>query len=196
MNTKRCHWAESSDLMKSYHDKEWGVPLKEDQKLFEFLMLESSQAGLSWATILNKRENYRRAYNQFEIEKVARWTEKKIASLMTNEGIIRNEKKIRAAKNNAQMFIKIIEEFGSFSNYQWQFVNGKPIINKLKNFKNIPATTKESTAFAKDLKQRGFKFLGPTTVYAHMQACGMVNDHLVSCHCYEKRKKQMEKFKL
>lgn len=193
---KKCKWSLSSELMESYHDKEWGVPLKDDQKLFEFLMLESSQAGLSWATILNKRENYRKAYQNFEIEKVARWSEKKIASLMQNPGIIRNEKKIRAAKNNAQCFLAIQKDFGSFAKYQWQFVDNKPIINQWKDGKQLPAITKESEAFAKDLKKRGFKFLGPTTVYAHMQACGMVNDHIITCPCYEKVSNKMLKFKI
>lgn len=193
---KTCSWAQSSELMKKYHDKEWGIPIKNDQKLFEFLMLESAQAGLSWATILNKRENYRKAYQEFEIQKVAKWSEKKITRLMENPGIIRNEKKIRAAKNNAQCFLEIQNEFGSFTKYQWQFVDFKPIINQWNQTKQIPAITKESEAFAKDLKKRGFKFLGPTTVYAHMQACGMVNDHLVDCPCYEKVAKKMRSFKI
>ena len=182
--------------MSVYHDNEWGIPLKDDQKLFEFLMLESAQAGLSWQTILNKRENYRKAYDGFDVNKIAKWTERKIISLMKNEGIVRNEKKIRAAKKNAQAFLKIQEEFGSFAKYQWNFVGGKPKVNKWKNQKQLPAVTKESTAFAKDLKKRGFTFLGPTTVYAHMQACGMVNDHILDCHCYEKTLKLANKFKV
>ena len=141
--------------MSVYHDNEWGIPLKDDQKLFEFLMLESAQAGLSWQTILNKRENYRKAYDGFDVNKIAKWTERKIISLMKNEGIVRNEKKIRAAKKNAQAFLKIQEEFGSFAKYQWNFVGGKPKVNKWKNQKQLPAVTKESTAFAKDLKKKG-----------------------------------------
>lgn len=192
---KRCEWVGSDELMQSYHDEEWGVPLNDDQKLFEFLMLESAQAGLSWKTILNKRENYRKAYHNFDVVKISRWSEKKIASLMNNAGIIRNEKKIRAAKQNAQAFLKIVEEFGSFSKYQWEFVGGKPVTNEWKTLKQLPAITEISKEFAKDLKRRGFSFLGPTTVYAHMQACGMINDHVVTCHCYERVRKKARKFR-
>lgn len=193
---KRCRWTGDDPLMIEYHDKEWGIPLKDDQKLFEFLMLESSQAGLSWKTILHKRENYRKAYSGFDVQKIAKWSESKIQSLLKNEGIIRNEKKIRAAKTNAKAFLQIQKEFGSFAKYQWAFVGNKPIINKHKNLKSLPAITEISTAFAKDLKKRGFTFLGPTTVYAHMQACGMVHDHTTDCFCYEKNLKALKGFKL
>ncbi|HEX7674891.1 MAG TPA: DNA-3-methyladenine glycosylase I [Bdellovibrio sp.] len=185
----RCRWVpEGDELYTEYHDKEWGVPVRDDQKLFEFLVLESAQAGLSWITILRKRENYRIAFADFDPAKVAKFNEKKIASLLKNEGIIRNEAKIRAAVNNAQRFLEVQKEFGSFSNYIWAFVNYKPVDNKQDGKKRIPATTKISEDLAKDLKKRGFKFLGATTVYAHMQATGMVNDHLVTCFCYKKVK--------
>ena len=177
----RCWWAGEDPLYISYHDEEWGVPLYDDQKLFEFLTLESMQAGLSWITILRKRESFRKAFADFNVEKVARFTDKKVEKLMTNAGIIRNRKKIEAAINNAQRFIEIQEEFGSFSDYNWSFVGGSPKINQFKTPKRVPATTKESDAFSKDLKKRGFKFVGSTTIYAHMQATGMVNDHLVGC---------------
>ena len=185
----RCRWVpEGDELYTEYHDKEWGVPVRDDQKLFEFLVLESAQAGLSWITILRKRENYRIEFADFDPAKVAKFNEKKIASLLKNEGIIRNEAKIRAAVNNAQRFLEVQKEFGSFSNYIWAFVNYKPVDNKQDGKKRIPATTKISEDLAKDLKKRGFKFLGATTVYAHMQATGMVNDHLVTCFCYKKVK--------
>ena len=185
----RCRWVpEGDELYTEYHDKEWGVPVRDDQKLFEFLVLESAQAGLSWITILRKRENYRIAFADFDPAKVAKFNEKKIASLLKNEGIIRNEAKIRAAVNNAQRFLEVQKEFGSFSNYIWAFVNYKPVDNKQDGKKRIPATTKISEDLAKDLKKRGFKFLGATTVYAHLQATGMVNDHLVTCFCYKKVK--------
>lgn len=193
---KRCSWVGEDKLMQSYHDKEWGIPIKNDQKLFEFLMLESAQAGLSWKTILNKRENYRKAYQDFDIQKISKWTERKIQSLMNNSGIVRNEKKIRAAKKNAMAFIEIQKEFGSFAKYQWAFVGGKPVVNNWKKLKDLPALTKISEEFAKDLKKRGFVFLGPTTVYAHMQACGMINDHTTDCFCYDKTKAKAEKFKV
>lgn len=183
----RCRWVpEGDELYTEYHDKEWGVPVRDDQKLFEFLILESAQAGLSWITILRKRENYRKAFADFDPAKVAKFNEKKVASLLKNEGIIRNELKIRAAINNAQRFLEVQKEFGSFSNYVWAFVDYKPVDNKQDGKKRIPATTKISEVLAKDLKKRGFKFLGATTVYAHMQATGMVNDHLVTCFCYKK----------
>ncbi len=167
--------------MVEYHDKEWGVPEFDDQKLFEFLILEGAQAGLSWNTVLQKRENYRKAFDQFDAVKVARYKEKKIQSLLADAGIIRNRLKIHAAINNAQRFLEVQEEFGSFSQYMWQFVGGKPIVNKRRSLSEIPATTKESDAMSKDLKKRGFKFVGSTICYAHMQAVGMVNDHLVDC---------------
>ncbi|MED5514778.1 MAG: DNA-3-methyladenine glycosylase I [Pseudomonadota bacterium] len=165
----------------AYHDQEWGVPLYDDHRLFEFITLESAQAGLSWYTILKKRDGYRSAFKNFVVEEVAKMTEDDVERLMQFEGIIRNRAKIAATINNAQRFIEIQKEFGSFSNYQWQFVGGKPLVNNLDKLEDYPAITEASTAFAKDLKKRGFKFLGPTTVYAHMQACGMVNDHSNDC---------------
>jgi DNA-3-methyladenine glycosylase I len=178
----RCEWLDTTkaDYI-AYHDKEWGVPLFDDHLLFEFLTLESAQAGLSWYTILKKRDNYRKAFANFDPNQVAQFDESKKLELMEDSGIIRNRLKINAAINNAQQFLAIQKEFGSFANYQWQFVNNKPIINDINSKDDYQATTKESETFAKDLKKRGFKFLGPTTVYAHMQACGMVNDHHNNC---------------
>lgn len=181
----RCSWPGVDPLYVKYHDEEWGVPLHDDQKIFEFLSLESAQAGLSWITILRKRENYRKAFSKFDPKKVAKFDEKKVKVLMKNAGIIRNELKIRAAINNAQRFLEVQKEFGSFDTYMWSFVDGKPLVNKRKG-NDVPGTTREAEAFAKDLKARGFKFLGATTVYAHMQATGMVNDHRVDCFCYKK----------
>lgn len=178
----RCPWV---DLTKpdyvSYHDEEWGVPVHDDQKMFEFLTLESAQAGLSWYTILKKRDAYRKAFADFDVKKVARFSEKKIEALMLNAGIVRNRAKITAAVNNAQRFIEIQEAFGSFDAYIWGFVDGKPIANHPERMEDYVATSPESDALAKDLKARGFKFLGPTTVYAHMQAAGLVNDHSANC---------------
>jgi DNA-3-methyladenine glycosylase I len=182
----RCSWAGTDPLYVEYHDNEWGVPVHDDQKLFEFLVLESAQAGLSWITILRKRENYRKAFAGFDPKKVARFNEKKIAKLLKNEGIIRNNLKIRAAINNAQRFLEVQKEFGTFAEYMWSFVNHKPIQNKRKALTGVPATTPISDALAKDMKMRGFKFLGSTVLYAHMQAVGMVNDHITTCHCYKK----------
>ncbi|MBH0047490.1 DNA-3-methyladenine glycosylase I [Pseudoalteromonas sp. NZS11_1] len=178
----RCPWLDTTkpDYV-IYHDEEWGVPLYDDTKLFEFITLESAQAGLSWYTILKKRSGYKKAFANFDVKKVAQFTQDDVERLMLNEGIVRNRLKIAATVNNAKRFIEIQNEFGSFSNYQWQFVGNKPIISNLNNAEDYPAITKASTAFAKDLKKRGFKFLGPTTVYAHMQACGMVNDHSNDC---------------
>lgn len=181
---KRCPWPGDSQIMVKYHDQEWGVPKTDDRKLFEFLILEGAQAGLSWNTVLNKRENYRKAFDQFDPEKVARYKSKKIKTLLANAGIIRNRLKIAASVNNAQRFLEVREEFGSFAKYMWQFVDGKPVINKFRHISELPATTKVSDAMSKDLKQRGFKFVGPTICYAHMQAVGMVNDHLVDCYRY------------
>ena len=175
----RCAWPGTDPLYLKYHDEEWGVPVYDDKKLFEFLILEGAQAGLSWITILRRREGYRKAFANFDVKKVAKFNKKKIESLLKDEGIIRNRLKVESAVKNAQAFIKVQEEFGSFSDYQWRFVDGKPIQNKWS--KKIPATTKESDAFSKDLKQRGFSFVGSTIMYAHMQAVGMVNDHLVTC---------------
>jgi DNA-3-methyladenine glycosylase I len=177
----RCSWCLSSDLYKNYHDEEWGVPVYDDQKLFEFLILETFQAGLSWITILKKRGNFRLAFDDFDYLKVAQYPEDKIQDLMQDAGIIRNQLKIRAAVSNAIAFIKVQQEFESFSKYIWNFTNGKPINNNRKNLKEIPATSPLSDAISKDLKKRGFKFVGSTVVYAHMQATGMVDDHVEDC---------------
>ena len=176
-----CGWCLSSDLYKEYHVKEWGVPVYDDQKLFEFLILETFQAGLSWITILKKRETFQLAFDDFDYLKVAQYSEDKIQELMLDAGIIRNQLKIRAAVSNAVAFMKVQEEFGSFSKYIWKFTDGKPIDNKRKSLKEVPATTPLSDAISKDLKKRGFKFVGSTVVYAHMQATGMVNDHVEDC---------------
>ncbi len=180
-NLSRCPWCLGFPEYVKYHDTEWGVPVWDDRIHFEFLILESAQAGLSWATILKKREGYRRAFADFDYQVVAEFPESYVQELLLDPGIIRNTLKIRAAINNARCFMKVQEEFGSFSNYIWGFVGGKPKQNKLESMKEITATTKESDLLAKDLKKRGFKFLGSTTVYAHMQATGLVNDHLESC---------------
>ncbi|WP_286267313.1 DNA-3-methyladenine glycosylase I [Thalassotalea atypica] len=178
----RCPWLDTSkpDYVE-YHDKEWGVPVHDDQTLFEFLTLESAQAGLSWYTILKRREGYRNAFAQFDINKVAAFSDSDIEALVQDTGIIRHRGKIEAAVNNAKQFIKIQQEFGSFSKYQWGFVNHQTIVNDINELADYPATTPESDAFSKDLKKRGFKFVGSTTIYAHMQACGMVNDHSQDC---------------
>jgi DNA-3-methyladenine glycosylase I len=176
----RCVWP-TTELYIRYHDEEWGVPVHDDRQLFEFLILEGAQAGLSWITILNRRENYRKAFDYFDAEKVARYSESKVAKLLKDEGIIRNKLKVRSAIQNARAFLKVREEFGSFDAYQWRFVDGKPIINRRKSTKEVPASTKISDALSKDLKQRRFNFVGSTICYAHMQAVGMVNDHLVTC---------------
>jgi len=178
---KRCGWCLSSDLYKKYHDEEWGVPVYDDEKLFEFLILETFQAGLSWITILNKRENFRKAFDNFDYKKIANYSEDKIQKLLLDPGIIRNKLKVNSAVSNAQAFIKVQEEFGSFSKYIWGFVDGKPIDNQRKSLKEVQATTALSDAISKDLKKRGFKFVGSTVVYAHMQATGMVNDHVADC---------------
>jgi len=183
---KRCDWCVSgNELYVQYHDEEWGVPVHDDQKQFEFLTLESAQAGLSWATVLNKREGYRKAFADFDPVKVARFTEKRMLKLLENPGIIRNKLKVRAAVTNAQFFLAVQEEFGSFDDYIWQFVDGRPIQNKWRTMKQVPVTTAESDALSKDLKKRGFKFVGSTIMYAHMQAVGMVNDHVVGCFRYK-----------
>jgi DNA-3-methyladenine glycosylase I len=181
----RCEWVSSAEeFYIAYHDEEWGVPIHDDRKQFEFLILEGAQAGLSWRTVLNKREGYRKAFVDFDPAKVARFTEKRIAKLIENPAIIHNRLKINAAVTNAQAFLAVQEEFGNFDDYIWQFVDGKPKQNKWKTLKQIPATTAISDALSKDLKQRGFKFVGSTIIYAHMQAVGMVNDHLVKCFRY------------
>ena len=185
----RCEWGTVSQLYIDYHDNEWGVPIHDDRTLFEFLILEGAQAGLSWETVLKKRENYRKAFNNFDPVKVSRYGDKKIEALMGNKGIIRNRLKIASAVNNAKRFLEVQKEFGTFDAYIWQFVNGKPITNRFKSMQEIPATTKESDAMSKDLKKRGFKFVGPTICYAHMQATGMVNDHVVDCFRYKEIKK-------
>jgi DNA-3-methyladenine glycosylase I len=177
----RCKWCVGMDIYEKYHDEEWGVPVYDDQKLFEFLILETFQAGLSWITILKKRENFRLAFDHFDYLKVALYTEDKIQELIQNAGIIRNQLKIRAAVTNANSFIKIQEEFGSFSNYIWAFTDNKPIVNTPNSLKEVPATSAISDKLSKDLKKRGFKFVGSTVIYAHMQATGMVNDHVADC---------------
>lgn len=183
---KRCGWVPDNDpLYQKYHDAEWGVPVYDDQKIFEFLVLESAQAGLSWITVLRKRENYRRLFAGFDPGKVAQFTAKDVQKLLKDPGIIRNRLKVEAAVNNARRFLEIREEFGSFSEYIWAFVGGKPRRNKWKTIKHLPALTPEAERLSKDLKQRGFKFLGPTVIYAHMQATGMVNDHTVDCFRYK-----------
>jgi len=185
LNTKRCVWVNMDDaLMIQYHDNEWGVPVHDDRKHFEFLVLEGAQAGLNWSIVLKKREGYRRAFSQFDPEKVARYTDERIRELTLDPAIIRNRMKIEAAVRNARAFLAIQEEFGSFDAYCWRFVNGRPKLNRWKATGEIPATSPESDAFSKDLKRRGFGFVGPTIIYAHMQAVGMVNDHLVDCFRY------------
>ncbi len=180
----RCEWSGSDPLMVAYHDQEWGVPLHDDQKLFEFLILEGMQAGLSWMTLLRKRDNFQVAFDEFDPHRVAQYDQGKFEELMANPGIIRNRRKIEAAKQNAQAFIAVQKEFGSFDNYMWQFVGGKPLVNLWKMMSEIPAKTAESEAMSKDLKNLGFNFVGPTICYAHMQATGMVNDHTTDCFRY------------
>ena len=180
-NKIRCAWCEKDDLYRNYHDNEWGKPVYDDQVLFEFLILETFQAGLSWYTILKKRENFRKAFASFDYKKVALFSEEKIQELLLDAGIIRNQLKIRAAVANAIAFMKVQEEFGTFSKYIWNITDGKPIDNNPKTLKDLPASTPLSDAISKDLKKRGFKFVGTTVVYAHMQATGMVNDHVESC---------------
>jgi DNA-3-methyladenine glycosylase I len=176
----RCPWPTQENMIR-YHDKEWGVPIHDDRQLFEFLILEGAQAGLSWQTVLNKRENYRAAFDLFDADKIARYGDKKIAELLANPGIIRNRLKIHATVQNAKSFLKVREEFSSFDKYLWRFVDGIPIVNRRKSMKEVPARTEISDAMSKDLLIRGFKFVGSTICYAHMQATGMVNDHLVTC---------------
>jgi len=179
---KRCDWSSLQDsLYRDYHDKEWGVPVHDDRTIFEFLVLEGAQAGLSWGTILRKRENFRRAFEEFDPVKVARFDGRTVRKLLQNQGIIRNRLKIISAVQNAKAFLEVQNEFGSFDSYIWTFVGGKPRVNRWKKLRDIPAATPESAAMSKDLIRRGFRFVGPTICYAHMQATGMVNDHLVSC---------------
>lgn len=193
MTKQRCAWCGDDPLYIAYHDTEWGVPVYDDQTLFEFLLLETFQAGLSWITILRKRENFREAFDGFDYKKIAQYNQNKIDSLLTNTGIIRNKLKVKSAVSNAQSFMKVQEEFGSFSTYIWGFVDGKPIQNELKSLKNAPANTPLSDTISKDLKKRGFKFVGSTVVYAHMQATGMVNDHVTSCFRHKEIKKEVQK---
>ncbi len=177
----RCSWCGNDELYVKYHDEEWGVPVHNEKKHFEFLVLESAQAGLSWITVLRKRESYRKAYDDFDAEKVAQYDEDKIEELMQNTGIVRNRKKIEASINNAARFIEIQKEFGSFDNYIWSFVDNKPVVNSWNNLSEVPATSELSDMVSRDLKARGFKFLGSTIVYAHLQATGIINDHLTGC---------------
>ena len=182
---KRCAWVANDPLMREYHDKEWGSPVHDDQLLFEFLILEGAQAGLSWSTILKKRENYRIAFENFDYNKIAKYSEEKVEDLMNNEGIIRNRRKIEATIINAKALLKVQKEFGSFDKYIWRFVNYKTIDNKFKELSELPSKTEQSEQISKDLKKRGFAFMGPTIMYAFMQSIGMVNDHLTSCFRYK-----------
>ena len=185
IDQKRCSWVNVDNaLMREYHDREWGVPVHDDRKHFEFLVLEAAQAGLSWSIVLNKREGYRKAFSQFDPDKVARFTKAKIDKLVADPGIIRNRLKIESAVRNARALLAVQEEFGSFDKYSWQFVDGKPRQNSWTTLRQIPPRTTESDKFSRDLKQRGFNFVGSTIIYAHMQAIGMVNDHLVDCFRY------------
>ena len=182
MATKvRCKWCEKDPLYVAYHDKEWGVPVRDDRKLFEFLVLEGAQAGLSWITILRKREGYRNAFAGFDPEKIARFAPKRIERLLQDQNIVRNRLKVESCVTNARAFLKTQDEFGSFSDYIWRFTDGKPIVNRFRTIKDVPARTEVSDAISKDMKQRGFKFVGSTIIYAHMQATGMVNDHTTDC---------------
>ncbi|MCH6555882.1 MAG: DNA-3-methyladenine glycosylase I [Chloroflexi bacterium] len=180
----RCSWAGGGPLMLAYHDKEWGVPVHDDRTLFEFLTLEGAQAGLSWETILKKRENYRRAFDNFDAARIARYTERDVERLLADAGIVRNRLKVAATVNNAQRFLEAREEFGSFDEYIWRFVGGRPIKNSFRAVSEMPAKTEESEAMSKELRRRGFKFVGPTICYAFMQAVGMVNDHTIGCFRY------------
>lgn len=190
MDKHRCPWCLSFDEYIKYHDEEWGVPVHDDLVHFEFLILEGAQAGLSWSTILKKREGYRKAFAAFDPKKVARFTEARIEKILQDPGIVRNRLKVNAAVNNAKRFLEVQKEFGTFGTYIWSFVGNKPIINKRKTIKEVPATTAESDALSKDLIKRGFKFVGSTVIYAHMQACGLVNDHLIDCWRYKNPKKK------
>lgn len=186
MEKQRCGWCLGDSLYENYHDEEWGIPVYNDATFYEFLLLETFQAGLSWITILRKRENFKNAFDQFNYKKIAQYDEAKIQELLQNEGIIRNKLKVRSAVTNAQEFINIQNEFGSFSSYIWSFLDGKPLKNKVKNYKQAPANTALSDTISKALKKRGFKFVGSTVIYAFMQATGLINDHEVSCFRYDK----------
>ncbi|HMK61693.1 MAG TPA: DNA-3-methyladenine glycosylase I [Dissulfurispiraceae bacterium] len=191
MKTKQtCPWPVDDPLMLRYHDEEWGEPVHDDRKLFEFLILEGFQAGLSWQTILRKRENFRNAFDRFDFNKIAKYDKRKIDALLKDEGIIRNRLKIQAAVANAAAFLRVRKEFGTFDNYIWSFVAGKPIQNKFKTLDELPAATELSVLISKDLKKKGFKFVGPTIVYAHMQATGMVNDHVTGCFRHKELKRR------
>lgn len=185
---KRCEWADRSELERSYHDKEWGVAVHDDRSLFEFLVLEGAQAGLSWSTILRKRDGYRKAFDNFDVRKISRYSESDVSRLLANPEIIRNRLKIHAAITNAGAFLRVQDQFGGFDSYIWQFVNGKPIQNSWNRMSDIPPSTSQSEAMSKDLQKRGFKFVGPTICYAFMQAVGMVNDHVVDCFRYKELK--------
>lgn len=185
---QRCEWANRNELERNYHDNEWGVAIHDDRRLFEFLVLEGAQAGLSWSTILRKREGYRRAFDGFDVQKVSQYSENDVSRLLANPEIIRNKLKIRAAITNARAFLQVQEQFGSFDRYIWQFVNGKPRQNSWQNMTDIPSSTPESDAMSKDLQKRGFKFVGTTICYAFMQAVGQVNDHVVGCFRYKELK--------
>ncbi|MBB1313773.1 DNA-3-methyladenine glycosylase I [Aliivibrio sp. SR45-2] len=185
MDKKRCQWAEVSDLDREYHDNEWGVPVHSDQQLFESLILEGAQAGLSWSTILKKREDYRLLFDGFDVQKIVKYDQDKVEALMLDARIVRHRLKINSVITNAQAFIKIQQEFGSFSDYLWSYVDGKPMINKWETMADVPATTELSDKLSKDLKKRGFKFIGSTICYAFLQATGVIDDHLVSCPCYK-----------
>jgi len=189
MDKTRCDWSTKDPLYIAYHDNEWGVPLHDEQQLFEFLILETFQAGLSWITVLRKRENFRKAFDQFDYKKVALYDEVKIQELLQDKGIIRNKLKVRSAVSNAQAFMEIQKEFGSFDKYIWGFVGAKPIQNNRKTMSELPATTEISDKLSKDLKKRDFKFVGSTVIYAHMQATGMVNDHVLDCFRYKEVKR-------
>lgn len=182
----RCGWCQGDSLYEAYHDTEWGVPVKNDNLLFEFLVLETFQAGLSWITILKRRENFRVAFDHFNYKKIAKYSETKILDLLQDEGIIRNKLKVRATVSNAKAYLEIQKEFGSFNNYIWKFIDNKPIKNRVTNYKEAPANTQKSDTISKDLKKRGFKFVGSTIIYAFMQATGMVNDHETNCFRYNK----------
>ena len=185
MAKTKCGWCVGDDLYESYHDNEWGVPVRDDETMFEFLILETFQAGLSWITILRKRENFRKAFDNFDYRKIANYNEAKIQELLQDAGIIRNKLKVRATVNNARAYMQIQEEFGTFCDYIWSFVNGTPIKNSFEDYRNAPSSTELSDQISKDLKKRGFKFVGSTVIYAHMQATGMVNDHEISCFRYD-----------
>lgn len=187
MEPRRCQWCSADTLYRQYHDEEWGMPSYDDHHLFEMLILEGAQAGLNWLTILKKREGYRRAFNDFDARKMARYTDTHIEKLLTNPDIIRNRLKVNAAVTNARQYLRVLDEFPNFAQYIWQFVGGEPVINHWKSHQQVPVTTPESEAMSRDLKKRGFKFVGPTICYAYMQAVGMVNDHTTDCFLYPHR---------